>query len=99
MKLVTLNVFLRIFSRDKFPDFQEWLKKTQVKSAKKKIPLLLYQTEHNISKDHLKQLYEHIINRNDYLQRFFNTSLLVKDIHIKEEAMKKKNLDNNTLVK
>ena len=98
MKLVTLNVFLRIFSRDKFPDFQEWLKKTQVKSAKKKIPLLLYQTEHNISKDHLKQLYEHIINRNDYLQRFFNTSLLVKDIHIKEEAMKKKHLDNNTLV-
>ena len=98
MKLVTLNVFLRIFSRDKFPDFQEWLKKAQVKSAKKKIPLLLYQTEHNISKDHLKQLYEHIINRNDYLQRFFNTSLLVKDIHIKEEAMKKKHLDNNTLV-
>lgn len=98
MKLVTLNVFLRIFSRDTFPDFQEWLKKAQVKSAKKRIPLLLYQTEHNISKDHLKQLYEHIINRNDYLQRFFNTSLLVKDIHIKEEAMKKKHLDNNTLV-
>jgi len=98
MKLLTLNVFLRMFSRNETPDFQEWLKKAQVKSAKKKIPLLLYQSEHNISKDHVKQLYEHIINRNEYLQRFFNTSLLVKDIHIKEEAMKKKHLDNNTLV-
>ena len=98
MKLLTLNLFLRIFSRDKIPPFQEWLKKAQVKSSKRIVPLSIYQGERDISTDHLRKLHDHIVNRNEYLQRFFNTSLLVKEIQITENPMPRKHLDNNTAV-
>jgi len=98
MKLLTLNLFLRMFERNKMPSFKEWLKKVQVKSAKKIVSLTIYQDKNNISTAHLEKLYNHIVNRNGYLQRFFNKSLLVRPLHITDEAMPRIHLDNNTYV-
>lgn len=95
---LTLNTFLRLFSRDHMPSFSVWLKKAQVKSGKKIVPLAIYQAERKISMERLKLLYNHITTRNEYLQRFFQTSLLSPQLHITNEPMPRAHLDNNTAV-
>jgi hypothetical protein len=80
------------------PSFSQWLKKANVKSGKKLVPLLIYQSERKISIEHLQLLYNHIANRNEYLQRFYNTSLLSTSLKITNDPMSRSHLDNNTAV-
>jgi hypothetical protein len=55
--------------------------------------------QRHISETDIRLLYNHIINRNEYLTRFFHTSLEVDSLHISEPPMLKTKLDNNTHVK
>jgi hypothetical protein len=99
MKQLTLNTFLNFFSRKDIPTFTEWVKKANVRSAKKITPLALYQTHRNISTEHLKKLYLHIINRNEYLYRFYQRSLAISCLEISDTPMPRSHLDNDTKLK
>jgi hypothetical protein len=61
-----------------------------------------YMKHKKLDKPVIEQLYTNIKNRNAYLTRFYNTSLLVNDknttIHSNMEPMKKEHMDNNKAV-
>lgn len=95
---LTLFSFLRLFSHET-PPFPQWLKQTQVQSGSKRTPLKTYQESRKIPLEYLKRLYDHILNRDDYLQRFYETSLNYNDLKITDKPMPKTHLDNNTKVK
>ena len=99
MKLLTLSDLLKLFKSENSITFTEFLKNAQVKSGNRLIPLKQYMRLHEIETEDIRLLYHHIINRNEYLTRFFNTSLEVEQMHITEKPMSKTNIDNNQLVK
>jgi len=98
MKLITLSSFLGLFNNKNSRTLSEFIKNATVKSGNKYTPLKEYMQNRNISKDDIQLLYNHIINRNEYLTRFFNTSLYTQDIGIKDKSMPKSHMDNNSLV-
>jgi hypothetical protein len=98
MKQLTLMSFLELFNSKNSRTLSEFIKTAQVKSGNKYIPLSHYMKAQNILKDDINILYLHIVNRNEYLTRFFNTSLYTQNIGISSKPMKKSHLDNNSLV-
>jgi hypothetical protein len=94
---LTLFSFLRLFDH-KTPPFQEWLQQAQVHSGNKLTPLKNYQEVRKIPLEALKRLYDHILRRDEYLQRFYQTSLHYDRLQITDEPMPKTHLDNNTKV-
>lgn len=101
MKIITLSQFLHLFnSGHNSITFSEFLKNAKVKSGNKYTPLNEYMKRQNISLNDIKLLYSHIINRNEYLTRFYNKSLHidVERIKITDKQMPKSHLDNNALV-
>ena len=70
-------------------------------SNHKVVSLSKYMKQNKIKKQDVKLLLENIENRNEYLTRFYNTSLKVDENNNKItdiEPMKKLNLDNNSNV-
>ena len=101
MKLLTLSRFLSMFhSKSNSKSFEEFIKNAQVKSGNKYIPLNEYIKRQNIELNDIKLLYSHIMNRDEYLTRFYNKSLYidVDNIKITDKQMPKSYLDNNALV-
>lgn len=98
MKQITLSSFLGLFHSKNSNTLSEFIQKAQVKSGNKYTLLSHYMKARNISKDDITLVYLHIINRNEYLTRFFNTSLYTQELGITSKPMKKSNLDNNSLV-
>lgn len=98
MKLVSLSSFSALFNSKNSKTLSEFIKNAQVKSGNKYTPLSVYMKARNISKDDIAVLYLHIINRNEYLSRFFQTSLYTQALGITDKPMKKSHLDNNSLV-
>jgi hypothetical protein len=75
------------------------MKKAKVKIGKREIPLKEYSKKKEISLEHLKVLFENIQQRNEYLTRFYNTSLkLPESLHIEEPPMKPRKMNNNEQV-
>lgn len=72
-----------------------------VKIGKKSIPLTEYmKTKDKLLGTDIKLLFENIRNRNEYLTRFYETSLKVPDsLAITDAPMKNKQMNNNALVK
>lgn len=99
MKYISLSQFLHLFKRiSPLPPFSKWLKVAKVKSGQKMTPLDVYQKARNISTAHLRIIYHHIANKDEYLTRFYNTSLAIPDLHISDSPMPKSNLNNNSKV-
>lgn len=101
MKLLKLKEFIQMFDKNNIITFQDFLNKYQVKIGEKIIPLKEYIRNKEIDKAKIKLLFEeNIQNRNEYLTRFYNTSLQVNDndIHIKLPPMKNKEFNNNQSV-
>lgn len=114
MRYISLLLFLAIFSTPSpLPPFSKWVKMAMVRSGKKMTPLEEYQKLRNISTEHLKLIYEHILKRNEYLTRFYQVSLdpcrispinrskcslTSPDIKITDTPMPKTNLNNNAKV-
>jgi hypothetical protein len=99
MKYISLLQFLNIFIRQNpIPPFSKWFKQTKVKSGKKTISLEAYQIARKIQIADLRMIYDHIINRDEYLTRFYNTSLAIHPLQITEEPMPKSILNNNSKV-
>jgi hypothetical protein len=108
-KFISLTEFLRIFSKldfDKIP-FNEFLKISTVKVGDRQIPLKQYAKEKQILSTDLRTLYKNIVNKNEYLTRFYETSLDPRitlsnpdPLSIQgEKPMKSKEMNNNQLVK
>ena len=114
MKYISLLQFLNFFSRtEPLPTFSQWIKTTQVRSDKKIISLEAYQKSRGISMENLKMIYDHILNKEDYLTRFYKISLdpckispinrskcslSSPDISILDAPMPRANLNNNAKV-
>jgi len=78
MKLIQLSEFLKLFSniQNKDQTFTQFMKTAQVRNGEKLRPLSEYIKEKNIDKEDLKLLFENIQQRQEYLTRFYNLSLL-----------------------
>jgi hypothetical protein len=98
MKQITLSSFLGLFHNKNSKTLSEFIRNAQVKSNNKYTQLSHYMKVRNISKSDIQLLYNHIMNRGEYLTRFFNTSLYTEHLGITDKSMKKSHLDNNSLV-
>ena len=79
MKVVSLNSFLHLFhdKNEKECTVNRLISTAQVRSGSKMRPLKQYMIDRHISRDTIRNLCEHINNRDDYLTRFYNLSLKI----------------------
>ena len=99
MKFITLDQFIEIFATSNKLGFQDFLKKAQVKTPGQLIPLERYMGDHDIPIQSIKLLFENIVNRNEYLQRFYEKSLkVVNPITISDKAMPISAMNNDAHV-
>jgi hypothetical protein len=71
-----MDQFLAFFAGSNSPTFAKFEKNARVIGSSGTItPLKIYAKERNIPVGDLKLLYENIINRNEYLSRFYVKSL------------------------
>jgi hypothetical protein len=100
MKLLTQHTFLSMFHSRNSRTFEMFLKNAKVKSNFKLTPLKEYMKKNGIKTADVRQIYYHIVNRDEYLTRFFYTSLFSESIGIRGEIpMKEDKMNNNALVK
>lgn len=96
MKIITLRQFMNLFSGQNSKTITEFIKNAHVKSGDRVIPLQQYMKDRDIPKTDIQLLYDHIINRHEYLERFYNKSLQPKTpIHIDDSAMPISNMNND----
>jgi hypothetical protein len=98
MKYITLFSFLALFKTTNSKSLSEFIRNAQVKSGNKYTPLSIYMKARQIHKSDIQLLYHHIMNRDEYLTRFFNTSLYTDHVGITNKPMNNSHLDNNSLV-
>ncbi len=79
MKVVSLNNFLHLFHNKNTKEctVNRLISTAQVRIGTKLRPLKQYMIDRHISKDTIRNLCEHINNRDDYLTRFYNLSLKI----------------------
>jgi hypothetical protein len=98
--MIELQTLYDRFRHKNSHTFREFMKKAKVKIGKREISLKEYSEKKEISLEHLKTLFEYIQQRNDYLTRFYNTSLKLPDsLCIEEPPMKTRKMNNNEQVK
>ena len=91
--------FIRRFSQKKIP-WATFLKTYRVQSGKVTLPLREYMELHDIHADDLLPLYNHLLDKHEYLDRFYDISLEpLVPIHIVESPMPLSRLNNNNQVK
>jgi hypothetical protein len=97
--LYSQQQFLNIFVGTNSPTFAKFMQNAQVTTSTcKTVPLKIYAKEHTIPIEDLRTLYQHILNRNEYLARFWVKSLRPIDpITITEKPMAKTQLNNDKL--
>lgn len=95
VNIIQLDEFLNIFSnnndKQKYTEFKE---NAIVKIGKNERKLTEYMKSKNIANNDIKTLFEHIKKRNEYLTRFYNMSLRVKDANY-PSPMKNNMMNNN----
>jgi hypothetical protein len=96
-KFLSLEQFLKQFETKENLTFQEFLQKAEVKVGNNKTPLKQYMIKKQIEKSTIKLLYENLKKKDEYLTRFYTMSLRVlpENLHIHDEAMKNKHMNNN----
>ena len=97
MIFISKTELLSLFKSDKSPNISQY----QVRIGTRIVPLTEYvRSKDKLANDDVKQLLENIQNRNEYLSRFYETSLKVPDsLTINDAPMKNKQMNNNSLVK
>ena len=93
------STFIRLFDGPNSKTLAQFIQTARVKSGKDRITRLKeYAEDHNISKSDIQLLYDHIINRAEYLHRFYKKSLEpVEPISINEPPMPIANINNDRL--
>lgn len=97
--LVSLNQFIRLFQSKNSETFAQFMKNANVMlGTGKLVPLQTYAKDREIPTHDLQVLYYHIIERNEYLERFYNKSLRpIIPLTISETPMTKTNMNNDIL--
>lgn len=97
MKFVKDHEFIQSFHKKETPTFSVFYNNAKVRMGKKTESLKDYTKRKQIDKKIVQDLYNNIVNRDDYLQRFYDNSLLVKNktIHREIKPMQKSELSNN----
>jgi hypothetical protein len=99
MFFISKDEFLKLFHKQKSGTFAEFLKNAKVKRGKTLVPLVDYMKSNNVSTKNIKELFHYIVNRAEYLERFYDVSMKLPDeLTISHVPMKNKNMDNNSLV-
>ena len=94
--ILSKDKFLDFFISEKLNTFDDFIDTYKVCIRGNITPLKTYSDRKQISKKALTTLYNHINEREKYLERFYKTSLSVKDdIHISGEPMMKEYMNNN----
>lgn len=97
--MVSLNSFLSLFHKKNSNTFSDFLKNGTVKVSKNTFSLKEYMERKQIPLEDIKLLFENIKEKDEYLTRFYNTSLRTPDdITITHEPMKSGHMNNNQLV-
>jgi len=97
MNELDLKHFVKLFRSNKI-SFETFYSKAKVRVNENLFDLDSYKNRKNISKQDIYVLYQVLINKNDYLENFFHTSLEIKTeigMMDKETPMKKGELSNN----
>jgi hypothetical protein len=99
MKLYSQQQFLKLFVGTNSPTFAKFMQNARVMlGSGTLVSLKNYAKEHQILEKDLRQLYDHILNRNEYLARFWVKSLRpIEPISITEKPMAKTALNNDTM--
>jgi hypothetical protein len=97
MKFITEKKFVDLFEAP-HQTFSRFLRTAKVRTNTTITPLLTYIDNKSVTVDDLKLLYEHIQSRNEYLVRFYNTSLDAGTIEITDSPMKLRELNNDYAV-
>jgi len=97
--LISLNQFIQFFQSKNSETFAKFMKNANVMlGTGKLVPLHTYAKDHDIPANDLQVLYYHIIERNEYLERFYNKSLRpILPLTISETPMTKTNMNNDVL--
>jgi len=99
MKFITLDQFIQTFATVEKHTFSQFLENAQVKTPRQLIPLKQYMRDHKIPASSIKLLFENIVSRNEYLQRFYEKSLKVAEpISIVDKAMPVSAMNNDAHV-
>jgi hypothetical protein len=95
MEYLTLHEFLRRFSKPTEPQntFPAFYNSATVRD----LPVKEYIKDKDVTREDIKELYRHVIHRNDYLTRFYNLSLQIHPdkLHIEIPPMASKHMNNN----
>ena len=99
MKLLSLREFINIFDSEPL-NFNEFIKRAKVRTSAGLEPLSQYAQRRSIDKSTIRILFENIQNRNEYLTRFYNLSLMVEpdDLRITDAPMKNRHMNNNATI-
>lgn len=100
MYFVTRSDFIGLFSGYPKMSWSDFLSNYRVESGRTLIPLKKYAKTHEIPVEDLRVLFNHIENREEYLGRFYDTSLKpLLPLSIRESPMLLANINNNAEVK
>jgi hypothetical protein len=97
MEIIDLKDFIDIFKK-KTITYNEFINNANVRLGSQLRPLKKYIKEKHIPHSDIKLLYENIQDRNEYLTRFYNLSLMIREdklILSNIKPMKNRHFDNN----
>lgn len=103
MQIIQLNQFLDLFKTEKNArnlELKRFIKVATVRIGSKLVPLSEYMERKSISSDIIQELLNNINQRNEYLTRFYNTSLSIRldKVQIHDSGlkpMKSHDMNNN----
>ena len=98
MNFIKKEKFISFFINHPTPTtFSAFLKSAKVRNGKQTlVPLTTYAESNHIPREDLMMLFENIKNRQEYLERFYDTSLLVSsNLQIHDASMKTGEMNNN----
>jgi hypothetical protein len=97
--MISLEQFIAIFHTKKSITYSHFLKHAKVRVGKNQFLLREYIIRKKIDLDNIKLLFENIQKRNEYLGRFYNTSLrVIEPMHITPLPMLSGEMNNNKYV-
>lgn len=97
MTLINKQQFINLFNTNTQPTYRDFLQRSQVQTSGGLIPLKEYSKKRNIPATDIRELYLNIINRNEYLSRFYDKSLEpTLPLKITESPMVINSMNNNS---
>lgn len=97
MEIIDLKDFLKIFNKSP-QTYNDFINNTSVRLGSQLRPLKQYIKDKKIPTADIKLLFENIQNRDEYLTRFYNLSLMMREDKLvlsKMPPMKNQHFDNN----